>query len=373
MMMSKRSKRRLNAKQRSSARVSKASSLASDYLVVVDFEATCEKNAPDYEHEIIEFPAVLLRTADVTVVDEFHTYVRPTENSTLSAFCTELTGINQTTVDAAPTLAVALRNFNSWLEGHGLPPDKAAKALSVLHPEDRSPEKSAKEAPAGVVAASADGASRLDPADAAEAAAEAAEAAGYEAKFALCTDGPWDLKHFLAAECLRKGGELDRLHADSPHLQLWVNLRWLHAQFYNKPRMGVSACLRYHRLTFEGRPHSGIDDTRNIARIAQRLLLDGCGMPLNDGLAPDLAVHWSAPKRHKGRTPGKAAVAARARRKSGGSRKERAAARAAENGTREALLARAVSDPAAATGVTAKSPAISLCAVEAAFGAKKRS
>ncbi len=32
-----------------------------DYLVVVDFEATCEeKNAQDYPHEIIEFPAVLI-------------------------------------------------------------------------------------------------------------------------------------------------------------------------------------------------------------------------------------------------------------------------------------------------------------------------
>ncbi len=32
-----------------------------DYLVVVDFEATCEeKNVQDYPHEIIEFPAVLI-------------------------------------------------------------------------------------------------------------------------------------------------------------------------------------------------------------------------------------------------------------------------------------------------------------------------
>ena len=32
-----------------------------DYLVVVDFEATCEeKNNGDYPHEIIEFPAVLI-------------------------------------------------------------------------------------------------------------------------------------------------------------------------------------------------------------------------------------------------------------------------------------------------------------------------
>ena len=34
-----------------------------DYLVVVDFEATCEdKNSPEYPHEIIEFPSVLVDT-----------------------------------------------------------------------------------------------------------------------------------------------------------------------------------------------------------------------------------------------------------------------------------------------------------------------
>ena len=102
---------------------------------------------------------------------------------------------------------------------------------------------------------------------------------------ALATDGPWDLKYFLEKECLRKGGALAALHGESPHLHRWVNLRWLHAAFYNKPRMGVAACLRYHKLTFEGRQHSGIDDTRNIARIAAALLRDGCNVPFNDGVS----------------------------------------------------------------------------------------
>ena len=33
-----------------------------DYFVVIDFEATCEeRNPPGYPHEIIEFPAVLVK------------------------------------------------------------------------------------------------------------------------------------------------------------------------------------------------------------------------------------------------------------------------------------------------------------------------
>ena len=39
------------------------------YLIVLDFEATCEKDPPtDYLHEIIEFPAILIDTADNKIV-----------------------------------------------------------------------------------------------------------------------------------------------------------------------------------------------------------------------------------------------------------------------------------------------------------------
>ena len=40
-----------------------------DYLCVLDFEATCEDpNPPDYIHEIIEFPVVLLNLKTLQVV-----------------------------------------------------------------------------------------------------------------------------------------------------------------------------------------------------------------------------------------------------------------------------------------------------------------
>jgi inhibitor of KinA sporulation pathway (predicted exonuclease) len=76
-----------------------------DYLVVVDFEATCEDNKnqtvevrPLKTHErpeIIQFPAVLINVRNQSVVDTFNTYVKPVERPKLSAFCTELTGITQ--------------------------------------------------------------------------------------------------------------------------------------------------------------------------------------------------------------------------------------------------------------------------------------
>lgn len=48
-----------------------------------------------YRFEIIEFPAVLVDTKTRTIIDHFQAYVKPTFNSQLSEFCTELTGITQ--------------------------------------------------------------------------------------------------------------------------------------------------------------------------------------------------------------------------------------------------------------------------------------
>jgi hypothetical protein len=62
--------------------------------------------------------------------------------------------------------------------------------------------------------------------------------------------------------------------------------------------------------------HSGIDDTRNIARVASRMLADGCSMPLNDGVADEHAVAWrpfsGGRKKARAAAP-KSTVATRAR------------------------------------------------------------
>ena len=65
-----------------------------DYFIVIDFEATCEeRNPPEYKHEIIEFPAVLVSSASPPkIVDIFHSYCRPVINTELSDFCKGLTG-----------------------------------------------------------------------------------------------------------------------------------------------------------------------------------------------------------------------------------------------------------------------------------------
>lgn len=44
----------------------------------------------------------------------------------------------------------------------------------------------------------------------------------------------------------------------------------------------LSTMLEKLGLKYEGRPHSGLDDSRNIARIAIRMLQDGCQLRVNE-------------------------------------------------------------------------------------------
>ncbi|EMS57607.1 ERI1 exoribonuclease 2 [Triticum urartu] len=72
-----------------------------DFFVVVDFEATCVKDARIFPQEIIEFPAVLVDGATGRIE---------------SAFRRELTGIRQEDVDGGVELGEALWMHDSWLK-----------------------------------------------------------------------------------------------------------------------------------------------------------------------------------------------------------------------------------------------------------------
>jgi len=63
----------------------------------------------------------------------------------------------------------------------------------------------------------------------------------------------------------------------------WVNIRKVFCNAYGV-RAGVSTMLEVLGLAFEGHLHSGIDDTRNIARILAQLISDGCNIYENEKL-----------------------------------------------------------------------------------------
>ena len=197
------------------------------YLCVCDVEATCEEFSgfKNYEHEIIEFPVVVIDLrGEGAVLGEFHSYVRPTVNTTLSEFCTRLTGISQELVDAAPTLPEVLEQFDEW---------RIAQGLNYTE-EQRD--------------------------------------------FAFAADGPWDLRFFLHGECSRKG------IAKPAYFDKWCNIKELFADHYHVKSCKIHKMLQLQGMKFEGRLHSGIDDTRNIARIAAKMRLDGAPIYCNEAL-----------------------------------------------------------------------------------------
>lgn len=84
--------------------------------------------------------------------------------------------------------------------------------------------------------------------------------------YTMCTDGPWDFQKFLYPESKRKGLPLPRW---AKH---WIDIRRKFQNSFDLAKwIGVSEMLEMLGLEFEGRPHSGIDDARNIARIVARV------------------------------------------------------------------------------------------------------
>ncbi|KAM0876916.1 hypothetical protein ACQ4PT_035853 [Festuca glaucescens] len=87
-----------------------------EYFLVVDFEATCEKDKRIYPQEIIEFPSVLVDGATGRIQSAFRRYVRPKYHPVLTPFCRELTGIRQEDVDGGVDLGEALWLHDRWLQ-----------------------------------------------------------------------------------------------------------------------------------------------------------------------------------------------------------------------------------------------------------------
>ncbi|XP_023257022.1 ERI1 exoribonuclease 2 [Seriola lalandi dorsalis] len=229
-------------RQRSQSSSGSKKSLVSNqifsYLIVIDFESTCWREKNNYSQEIIEFPAVLLNTSSGEVESEFHTYVQPQEHPILSKFCTELTGITQVQVEAGIPLQICLSRFCRWIQNLQL-----EKGVVFPNRQQRcsAPSPSQK----------------------------------------LCTFltwSDWDLGVCLQYECKRK-----QLHKPDV-LNSWIDLRSTYRLFYNRKPKGLNGALQDLGIQFSGREHSGLDDSRNTAQLAARMMRDGCVMKITRSL-----------------------------------------------------------------------------------------
>ncbi|CAJ1938926.1 unnamed protein product [Cylindrotheca closterium] len=200
-----------------------------DFLVIVDFEATCNdsnggKNPPIKPQEIIEFPAVLLNVKTGAIEGEFHHYLLPDVHPKLSSFCTELTGISQEAVDEGISLKNALYLHSEWINKHNLTNDH-----KVNYNQDE----------------------------------------GEKFQFLYVTCGDWDLKTCLPNQLAHHNQTVPQMFSN------WVNIKKAYGKFYKRKALGMITMLEDLDLKLEGRHHSGIDDSRNIARICTRMLKDG--------------------------------------------------------------------------------------------------
>jgi inhibitor of KinA sporulation pathway (predicted exonuclease) len=86
-------------------------------ILVIDLEATCadDGSVPPEAMEIIEIGAVWA-TAEGALLDRFQVFVRPLLRPMLTSFCTWLTGIRQTDVDAAAPFATAAEPLAQFAE-----------------------------------------------------------------------------------------------------------------------------------------------------------------------------------------------------------------------------------------------------------------
>lgn len=176
------------------------------YLAIVDFEATCWEDSKD--HEIIEFPTVIVNLEDLKIVDKFQVFVKPKHNPTVSAFCHGLTGITQEQVNNGVELAVALKQHQKFMSKY----------------EDSI----------------------------------------------IVTCGVWDLEEMLPRDAKRCSIKLPTMY------RRYINVKDIYKSMHNLNRApGMTGMLAELNLELEGRHHSGLDDSINIARICIELIKRG--------------------------------------------------------------------------------------------------
>ncbi|KAL9233595.1 hypothetical protein vseg_008570 [Gypsophila vaccaria] len=197
------------------------------YFVVIDFEATCDREKNPHPQEIIEFPSVLVNSRTGQLEDCFQIYVRPSHNQLLTEFCKDLTGIQQSQVDKGVLLSEALLVHDKWLEEKG-----------VKH-----------------------------------------------TNFAVVTWSNWDCRVMLESECRFK-----RIRKP-PYFNRWINLKIPFGEAFGGGRCNLKEAVERAGLTWEGRAHCGLDDAKNTARLLTHLMARGSKLSITNNLQWQSADH----------------------------------------------------------------------------------
>ncbi|XP_057748860.1 uncharacterized exonuclease domain-containing protein At3g15140 [Arachis stenosperma] len=182
-----------------------------DFFLVLDLEGRVE---------ILEFPVLMISAKTMQVEDIFHRFVRPTEmseqriNEYIEGKYGKF-GVDRVWHDTAVPFKEVIQQFEAWLMQRQL-----WKGGSL------------------------DGA-------------------------AFVTCGNWDLKTKVPQQC-----QVSKLKLPSYFME-WINLKDVYLNFYKRRATGMITMMKELQIPLRGSHHLGIDDTKNITRVLQHMLLDG--------------------------------------------------------------------------------------------------
>lgn len=91
-----------------------------DYYLILDVAATCcdREAIPRRQMETIEIGAVMVEAKELTVVDEFQTFVKPVRHPVLTEFCRSLTSITQAKINRVARYPRAIDRLKTWLSDY---------------------------------------------------------------------------------------------------------------------------------------------------------------------------------------------------------------------------------------------------------------
>ncbi|XP_013693353.3 uncharacterized exonuclease domain-containing protein At3g15140 [Brassica napus] len=185
-----------------------------DFFLVLDLEGKVE---------ILEFPVLIVDARTMQVVDLFHRFVRPTKmseqaiNKYIEGKYGEV-GVDRVWHDTAIPFKQVVEEFEGWLAEHGLWGKETDGALN-------------------------------------------------DAAFVTC--GNWDIKTKIPEQCVVANINLPQYFME------WINLKDVYLNFYGREARGMVSMMKQCGIRLMGSHHLGIDDTKNITRVVQRMLADG--------------------------------------------------------------------------------------------------
>lgn len=184
------------------------------YYLVLDFEANCSAEGKR-DHEIIEFPLILVERTTGKTIAEYRTFVNMVTHKKLSTFIKDLTHISDEDV------------------ANGIPWDRCLHEVEIWCKEK------------GITSANT----------------------------TVITCGDWDLKTMLPNQLALTKTKL------SPYLKAlfgsWTNIKNVYSIRYKTKAVGMDGMLEQLKIELVGHHHSGIDDCRNIAKICHSLTIAG--------------------------------------------------------------------------------------------------